>query len=94
MSRSRRRQLAADLKRRPQSLDAAQGTVARFRTLLSAPAILQVDGLYQALAARSPRPQEFRERMARFEAFKLDYESFARVANQHLGVEFFRPYVP
>jgi hypothetical protein len=86
-------QLAADLKRRPQSLEAAQGVVARFRTLLSAPAVLQLDGLYEALAARSSRPQEFTDHMARFEAFKLDYESYARVANQHLGSEFFRPYV-
>lgn len=44
--------------------------------------------------AGSPRPQEFTERMARFEAFKLDCEGFARVAKQHLGVEFFGPHIP
>jgi hypothetical protein len=56
--------------------------------------MLLLEELYEALGARSPQPAEFAKRMERLRSFKHDYESFARVANQHIGSEFFRPYVP
>ena len=83
-----------DLRSRPESVDAARSIVSRFRTLLAAPAMLSVESLYETLGPRSHQPGEFTTRMERLRTFKNDYESFARVANQHVGSDFFRPYIP
>ena len=86
--------IVRDLRSRPESVDAARSIVSRFRTLLAAPAMLSVESLYETLGPRSHQPGEFTTRMERLRAFKNDYESFARVANQHVGSDFFRPYIP
>jgi hypothetical protein len=86
--------IVKELRSRPPSIEAARGMVDRFRKLLAAPAMLALEELYAALSARSRRTVEFTSRMERLRAFKHDYESFARSANQHIGNEFFRPYIP
>jgi hypothetical protein len=86
--------IVRDMRQRPGSIEGARSIVGRFRTLLAGLAILSVESLYETLGPRAREPAEFTNRMERLRAFKNDYESFARVANQHLGVEFFRQYVP
>jgi len=48
----------------------------------------------EEMARASRTPEEYRRRLDRFVAFKRGYEDFARAANQDLGAELFREYVP
>ncbi len=82
--------LAAPLKNSKQ----AARLVSRFETLLAGPSVLEIEEIMERLAIRSRSPEEFRRRLERFVAFKRSYEDFARAANQDLGAELFREYVP
>jgi len=87
-------ELAGDLNPRPRRTDEAKRLASRFSALMAAPRVLAIEELLQTLARRSPHPEDITQCLERLVAFKRDYESFSRAANQHLGAEFFRQYVP
>ena len=87
-------ELVRELNVRPRAEAEAKALLGRFQSLLAAPAVLRIEELYAELGPRSRQPAEFTSRLERLRLFKNDYESFARASNQHIGAEFFRPYVP